>query len=105
MKQLNTSNAKVLEENKVKIALCTDHPVIPVQYLTMSGAIAIKNGLDRYKALEAITINAAEICNISDRVGSIKAGKDADLCLFEGDPFDVMVSPALVLINGEAVKK
>lgn len=105
MKQLDTKNAGILSQNGVKIALCTDHPVIPVQYLAMSGAIAVKNGLDRQKALEAMTINSAEICEISNRVGSIKVGKDADLCLFDGDPLNVMVSPTLVMINGEVVRK
>lgn len=105
MKQLNAQNAGILVDNGVKIALCTDHPVIPVQYLAMSGAIAVKNGLERQKALEAMTINSAEICGISDRVGSIKVGKDADLSLFDGDPLDVMTSPCLVMISGKIVKK
>lgn len=105
MKFLNTKNAGILSQNGVKIALCTDHPVIPVQYLAMSGAVAVKNGLDRQKALEAMTISSAEICGIADRVGSITVGKDADICLFNGDPLNVMVSPELVMINGEVVKK
>jgi len=104
MKQLNAQNAGILQKNGVKIALCTDHPVIPVQYLAMSGAIAVKNGLDRQNALEALTINPAEICGIADRVGSITVGKDADLCLFDGDPLDVMTSPCLVMISGKIVK-
>ena len=105
MKFLNTKNAGILSQNGVKIALCTDHPVIPVQYLAMSGAVAVKNGLDRQKALEAMTISSAEICEIADRVGSITVGKDADICLFDGDPLNVMVSPELVMINGEVVRK
>ncbi len=103
MKQLNTKNAGELVRNGVNIALCTDHPVIPVQYLLMSGAVAIKNGLENQKALEAITINAAQICGISDRVGSIRVLKDADLCLFDGDPFDIMTSPEMVMIGGKII--
>jgi len=105
MKQLNAQNAGILAKNGVKIAICTDHPVIPVQYLAMSGAVAVKNGLDRQMALAALTINPAKICGISDRVGSISVGKDADICLFDGDPFDVMTSLTLVMINGEIFKK
>lgn len=104
MKNLDTKNAGILAKNNVEIALCTDHPVIPVQYLFMSGAVAVKNGLDRYKALEAMTITPAKICGIDDRVGSIKVGKDADLVLFNGDPFNVMTSPEMIMINGKVVK-
>ena len=104
MKNLDTKNAGVLASEGVEIALCTDHPVIPVQYLFMSGAISIKNGLERQKALEAITISSAKICNIDDRVGSISIGKDADLCIFDGEPFDIMSSPLVVIINGEVVR-
>lgn len=104
LKGLNTENAAKLSENGVEIALCTDHPVIPVQYLFMSGAVAVKNGLNVETALKAMTINPARICKIDDRVGSIKVGKDADLCLFEGSPLDVMSSPSLVMINGKIIK-
>ncbi len=104
MKNLDTKNAGVLVNEGVQIALCTDHPVIPVQYLFMSGAISIKNGLSQQKALEAITINSARICNIDDRVGSISIGKDADLCIIDGDPFDIMSSPLAVIINGQVVR-
>ncbi len=104
MKSLDTKNAGVLLNEGVQIALFTDHPVIPVQYLFMSGAISIKNGLSQQKALEAITINSARICNIDDRVGSISIGKDADLCIIDGDPFDIMSSPLAVIINGQVVR-
>lgn len=104
LKGMDVKNASELCNNGVEIAICTDHPVIPVQYLFMSCAVAVKNGLDRYNALKAITINAARICRISDRVGSIKVGKDADITMFEGDPLDVMSSPSLVMINGQIIK-
>lgn len=104
LKQQNAKNAGVLSNFGVKIALCTDHPVIPVQYLPMSAAVAVKNGLDWQKSLEAMTISAAQISGIADRVGSIEVGKDADLCLFDGDPLDIMTSPSLVIINGEVVR-
>ena len=104
MKQLDTKNAGILSHNGVEIALCTDHPVIPVQYLFMSGAVAVKNGLDKYKALEAITINPARICGIDSRVGSLAVGKDADIIMFKDDPFNIMAEPAMIMINGEVIK-
>lgn len=103
MRELNVKNPAVLSNAGKDIALCTDHPVIPVQYLFMTGAIAVKNGMQWQKALEAITINPARIAHIDDRVGSIAKGKDADLVLFEGDPLDIMSSPKLVMVGGEIV--
>lgn len=101
MKRLSTVNPLFLWKNKVNISLCTDHPVIPVQYLTMSAAVAVKSGLPYEEALKAITINAAKIIGIADRVGSIEVGKDADFVLFDGNPLDVMTNAVMVMINGE----
>lgn len=101
LKNLSPRNAGELYKNNVKTALCTDHPVIPVQYLPMSAAVAVKGGLPFDEALKAITINAAEIAGINDRVGSLEIGKDADLVLFKGNPLDVMNSPELVMIDGD----
>ena len=105
MRELNVQNPAVMSKAGNDIALCTDHPVIPVQYLFMTGAVAVKNGMQRQKALEAITITPAKIAHIDDRVGSIKKGKDADLVLFDGDPLDIMSSPKFVMIGGKIVNK
>ena len=101
---LSTATAGELHRNGVKVAICTDHPVVPVQYLALNAALAVKGGLDRSEALKAITINAAEIAGISDRVGSIEKGKDADLQLYSLDPLDIQSSPDFVMINGEIIK-
>ncbi len=101
---LDIKTAGVLHRNGVKVAVCTDHPVVPVQYLPLNAALAVKGGLDRSEALRAITANAAEIAGISDRVGSIEPGKDADLQLYSADPLDILSSPDLVMINGEIIK-
>ena len=69
----------------------------------MSAAIAVKSGLDYEKGIEAITCTAAEIAGISDRVGSVKTGLDADLTLFSGDPLDVMVPPDMVICGGKII--
>ena len=66
----------------------------------MQTSIAVKHGMDRQKALEAITCTAAEIAGISDRVGSLKEGLDADLCIFDGDPLELMSRAVIVMING-----
>lgn len=107
MKGLELKNAAVLAENNVKIAICTDHTVIPVQYLPISAQAAVKGGLDMEKALRSLTIDAAEILGVDDVVGSLTAGKDADIQLYrKGEsPFDLMSEPVLVMIDGEIIKK
>lgn len=86
----------------VKMAITTDHDVIPLEYLPICAAVAVRNGLDPYEALKAITINAAEIAGIADRVGSLEVGKDADVSVFTGHPFDYMSTTKAVFINGSA---
>ena len=103
MANLTPSNAGILASHGIKVAICTDHSEVPIEYLPLSAAIAVKNGLDYEKGLEAITCTAAEIAGIDDRVGSVKVGLDADLVLFSGDPFDVMCSPEMVICGGKVV--
>ena len=95
----------ILADAGVKVALMSDHPVVPIHYLPVYAALAVKSGMDKTEALKAITINPAEILGIDDRVGSIKEGKDADLVLFDGEPFDFNSQVDKVFINGEKVEK
>ena len=60
----------------MKFALMTDHPVIPLHFLPVCAALAVREGCDETTALKAITIYAAEIAGIDDRVGSLEVGKD-----------------------------
>ena len=94
-------NPRILAEAGVKLALTTDHPVTPLQYLPLCAEMAVRNGLDAEAALRAITIQPAEILGISDRVGSIEVGKDADFVLVEGDPLAGKVRA--VFIDGQLV--
>lgn len=93
----------VLHKAGVKIAIMTDSPVIPLEYLPMAAALAHKAGLEEMEALKCISINAAEILGVDDRIGSIEVGKDADLVVWEGHPFDLQARVAFTLINGEVV--
>ena len=79
----------------------TDHPVVPIQYLVLCAALSVKEGMDEYEALKAITINPAIILGINDRVGSIEKGKDADIVIMNGHPFDTFSTTEMVLVNGE----
>jgi imidazolonepropionase-like amidohydrolase len=97
--------AAALGRHNVKFAICTDHPVVPVQYLPLSAGLAVRGGLSEEYALKAITVEAAEICGVSDSVGSIEAGKDADLVVFNKNMkfYEVLSVPKAVFIRGERV--
>ncbi len=104
LRDASNKNVATLEENGVKVAICTDHPVIPIQYLNISAGVCVKNGLDYEKALKMLTIIPAEICGIDDKVGSIKVGKDADIVIFDKDPLELCAAPKHIIINGELIK-
>lgn len=107
MSGLELKNAAVLVENNVRIAICTDHTVIPIQYLPLSAQAAVKGGLDREEALRSLTISPAQILGIDGSVGSLAEGKDADLQLYPkgSDPLDLLSEPVLVMIDGAVVRK
>ena len=69
--------------------------------LPLSAGLAVKAGMDPFDALKAITINAAKALGVDDRIGSIKAGKDADIVVYDGHPFHYMTKPIAVFIDGE----
>ena len=93
----------VLRKAGVTVALTTDHPVSRIQYLPLCAALAVKEGMDERDALRAITIDAARICRVDQRLGSLRVGKDADLVIYEGSPLDVFSSARATIINGEIV--
>jgi len=95
----------VLAKAGVKVALMSDHPVVPTENLPIYAALSVKAGMDEEEALKAITINAAEILGIEDRVGSIKAGKDADIVIFDGHPLELKTKVVTVIINGNIVEE
>ncbi|WP_353892723.1 amidohydrolase [Proteinivorax hydrogeniformans] len=100
---LTFETGRVLWEAGVKFAIMTDHPVIPQHYLPICAALAHKDGLPKEEALKAITINAAEIIGVGERVGSIEKGKDADIILLDGDLFDYKTKVLKTIINGEVI--
>ena len=100
LKNASMTAPAVLYENGIKFAIMTDHPVIPIQYLPVCAAVAVREGLPERAAFEAITINPAEIIGLGDRIGSIEIGKDADIAVFKGHPFDFRTRCILTLVNG-----
>lgn len=93
----------ILNRAGVKVAIMTDHPVIPIESLPMAAALAVKSGMDELEALKSITIYPAEILGMDSRLGSIKAGKDADLVLWDKNPLDIQAKVAVTIIDGEVV--
>nr|WP_240942845.1 amidohydrolase family protein [Planosporangium thailandense] len=87
----------------VTIAITTDHPVVPINFLIHQATLAVKEGLDPVTALRAVTINPARIAGVADRLGSIEPGKDADLCIWSGDPLDVMNRVERAYVGGVEV--
>lgn len=106
LKNHSITTPAVMSKYGIEFAICTDHPETPIQYLPLTAALAVRGGLDRKTALKAVTINAAKILGIEDRVGSIEVGKDADFLLFSGEPLGIYETPVFVCVNGKtAVNK
>ena len=104
LKNKTFDTPRVLYEAGIKIAINTDSPVIPLEHLSLCAGLAHKAGLPMIEALKAITINAAEIVGIDDRVGSIEVGKDADIVIFDGNPIkDVDSKTYMTIIDGKIV--
>ncbi len=94
----------VLAKAGCHVSIITDAPVIPQKYLPLCAGLAVKAGMDPFDALRAITINAAEHAQVGDRVGSLEVGKDADIVITDGCPFEVSTTVKAVFINGQQVR-
>jgi imidazolonepropionase-like amidohydrolase len=103
LRNRSLANPGRLAKAGVTIAITTDHPVVPVNFLAHQAALAVKDGLDRENALRALTINPARIAGIDDRLGSIEPGKDADLVIWSGDPLDVLSRAVQVFVDGAEI--
>jgi imidazolonepropionase-like amidohydrolase len=102
LKELTPRNAGLMARAGVKVAIQTDQ-LSAVKYLAINAALAVREGMPEEDALKAITINAAEIIGVADRVGSLEVGKDADIVVLSGHPFDYRSQVELVLVDGQVV--
>jgi len=93
----------ILAKAGLQVSIITDADVIPQLYLPLCAGLAVKSGMDPFDALQAITINPARHAGIEDRVGSLEAGKDADVVLTDGCPFEVSTAVRAVFINGRNI--
>ena len=100
LRDMTPRNPGILSKAGVKVAIQTDE-MSAVKYLSINAALAVREGMPVEDALKAITLNAAEIIGVADRVGSLEVGKDADVVVVSRDPLDYRSQVELVLVNGE----
>lgn len=103
LRNQNIQAPGILANLGVPVAIMTDHPCVPQQYLLLCAGVAAREGMAEEDALRAITIHAAQAAGLEDRVGSLEAGKDADIVVFSGHPFDYRTRVDMTIINGKIV--
>ncbi len=103
LRNRSLANPGKLAAAGVTIAITTDHPVVPINFLVHQASLSVKYGLDRDTALRALTINPARIIGIDDRLGSLEPGKDADIVIWSGDPLDVLSRVQRAFMDGREI--
>ena len=93
----------LLAKQGILTAVTTDHPVSKIQFLPICAGLAVKAGMPQEEGLRSITINAARICGVDERVGSLAVGKDADVVIFDGSPMEVITRTLCTIIEGKIV--
>jgi imidazolonepropionase-like amidohydrolase len=104
---LSMETAATLRRAGIPIALQSGFEgyVPKTRVVLFEAALAAANGLSFDEALSTITIDAARMLGINNRVGSLEAGKDADLALYDGDPFEYTTHCTGTIINGKLVSE
>lgn len=103
LRNMSIKTPGILSKSGIKTAIMTDHPCVPIQYLPLCAALAVREGMDENEALKAITINAAELTEIDKRVGTLEKGKDADVIIMDGHPLELKTRVVTTIINGQVV--
>ena len=100
---MTLENPVVLQRAGVEVAICTDHPEVPIQYLPLCAALAVKGGMDEESALAAITLSAAKIAGLDGTLGSLTPGKEADIVIADRHPLELLGGVRAVLIGGRRI--
>ena len=100
---MTLENPALLRRAGVEVAICTDHPEVPVQYLPLCAALAVKGGLDPEEALAAITVTAAGIAGLGDVLGTLAPGREADVVVTSRHPLELLGEVRAVLIGGRRI--
>ena len=95
--------AGILHKAGVQVAITTDHPVSLIQSLPLCAGMAVKAGLPFMAGLRAITIDAARIAGVAERVGSLEIGKDADVSIFRSNPMEILTETLYTIIGGKVI--
>ncbi|HUY99949.1 MAG TPA: amidohydrolase [Thermomicrobiaceae bacterium] len=102
MAPMTLRNPAILADAGVTVAIHMD-ATASTAYLPIYAGLAVREGMAEEAALKAITINAAIVSGVADRVGSLERGKDADVIILSGHPFDLMTRVEQVIIDGRTV--
>ena len=105
LRNMSFTTPGILARAGIQVSIITDADVIPQEYLPLCAGLAVKSGMDPFDALQAITINPARHAGIADRVGSLEEGKDADIVITNGSPFEVSTNVCAVFVNGQNILK
>lgn len=100
---MTLENPIILQRAGVEVAICTDHPEVPIQYLPLCAALAVKGGMDEESALAAITLSAAKIAGLDGTLGSLTPGKEADIVITDRHPLELLSGVRAVLIGGRRI--
>ena len=101
LKNLSFATYKNLSDRGLPVAIITDHPEITIDNLPLCAALAAEHGMDKTKALYAVTVTAAKNCGISDRVGSLEPGKDADIAVYTKLPVEFGAKCVMTFVDGK----
>jgi len=101
VENLDFKTAGILNQAGILVAITTDHPVTLIETLPLCAGMVAKSGLGVLEAIRAITINPAKVLGISDRVGTLEEGKDADITIYEGNPLEIFSNCLCTIIRGK----
>ena len=93
----------VLANAGIDVAIITDAPCTPIQYLPLCAGLAMREGMTEEHAMRALTIVPAKILRVEDRLGSLTAGKDADIVVWNNHPLEIMGKPEMVFVYGKQI--
>jgi imidazolonepropionase-like amidohydrolase len=102
-KDITPATPAIVSQAGGKVTLITDHNIVPQHYFRIAAGLAVRSGLKRETAWEAITINPAKVIGIDDKVGSLEVGKDADIVIWTDDPFEPTTHCLVTIIDGNVV--
>lgn len=100
---MTLKNPLILSRAGVDVAICTDHPEVPIQYLPLCAALAVKGGMDPEEALAAITVNAARLAGLDSSLGSLTPGKEADIVITDRHPLELLGEVRGVWMGGRRI--